>query len=535
MKEIQLLDCTLRDGGYVNDWNFGHDNIVNIFERMISSGVETLEIGFLDERRPYDRNRTIMPDTRSADLIYGHLDKGNTTIVAMIDYGTCGIEHLAPCSESFIDGIRIIFKKHVMREAIDYCRKVKKLGYRVFVQAVSITSYSDREMLDLIDLVNDLKPYALSIVDTYGLLHQDNLLHYFRILNHNLDREIAIGYHSHNNFQLAYSNSIEVIREPADRTVLIDASLYGMGKSAGNLPIELISMYMNTNCGKSYNTSQMLEAIDINIMPFFQKSPWGYNLFYYISASNNCHPSYVRFLMDKLTLSLKSLGEILAGIEPEKKLLYDKDYIEALYRNYQSLECSDEADLEALSGLWRGRSLLLLGPGKNVELQKDRILAHIEKQNPIVISVNYIPEDIAIDYAFLSNSRRYVQLNNRLLEAAQESKKPIRVIATSNVANVKDHFDYTLNYNSLIDPEAEIIDNSFVMLLNVLVRAGIRNAACAGFDGYHYHGDNYFSADMDYQIAREKSLGINQYVIGTLERLKGTLELEFITDSCYVG
>ncbi len=535
MKEIQLLDCTLRDGGYVNDWNFGHDNIVNIFERMISSGVETLEIGFLDERRPYDRNRTIMPDTKSADQIYGRLDKGNTTIVAMIDYGTCGIEHLAPCSESFIDGIRVIFKKHVMREAIDYCRAVKELGYRVFVQAVSITSYSDREMLDLIDLVNDLKPYALSIVDTYGLLHQDNLLHYFRILNHNLDRDIAIGYHSHNNFQLAYSNSIEVIREPADRTVLIDASLYGMGKSAGNLPIELISMYMNTNCEKSYNTSQMLEAIDISVMPFFQKSPWGYNLFYYISASNNCHPSYVRFLMDKHTLSLKSLGAILADIEPEKKLLYDKDYIETLYRNYQSLECNDEADLEALAGLWKDRSLLLLGPGKNVELQKERILDYIGKQNPIVISVNYIPEDIAIDYAFLSNSRRYVQLNNRLLEAAEDSGASIKVIATSNVTNVRDHFDYTLNYNSLIDPEAEIIDNSFVMLLNVLVRAGVRTAACAGFDGYRYHGDNYFSADMDYQIAREKSLGINQYVIDTLARLKGTLDLKFVTDSCYVG
>ena len=535
MREIKLLDCTLRDGGFVNDWNFGHDNIINIFERMISSGVDTLEIGFLDERRPYDRNRTIMPDTQSADRIFGRLDKGQTDIVAMIDYGTCGIEHLAPRAESYIDGIRIIFKKHVMREAIDYCRKVKQLGYEVFVQAVSITSYSDREMLDLIDLVNDLKPYALSIVDTYGLLHQDNLLHYFRILNHNLDREIAIGYHSHNNFQLAYSNSIEILREPADRTVLIDASLYGMGKSAGNLPIELISMYMNTNCGKNYNTSQMLEAIDINIMPFFQKSPWGYNLFYYISASNNCHPSYVRFLMDKHTLSLKSLNAILDSIEPEKKLLYDKDYIESLYRNYQSLECSDEADINELAGQWRGRRLLLLGPGKNVELQKDRIFDYIEKNDPVVIAVNYIPEEIPIDYAFLSNSRRYVQLNNRLLEAAEESKKPIKVIATSNVTNVKDHFDFTLGYNSLIDLDAEIIDNSFVMLLNVLVRTGVRRAACAGFDGYRSQGDNYFSADMDYQIAREKSLGINRYVIDTLNRLKGTLDLEFVTDSCYVG
>lgn len=88
MKQVKLLDCTLRDGGYVNDWNFGHDNMVNIFERLISSGVDILEVGFLDDRRPFDRNRTIMPDTASADRLFGSLDKKNTMLVGMIDYGT---------------------------------------------------------------------------------------------------------------------------------------------------------------------------------------------------------------------------------------------------------------------------------------------------------------------------------------------------------------------------------------------------------------------------------------------------------------
>ena len=144
-----------------------------------------------------------------------------------------------------------------MKEAIAYCREVKQLGYQVYVQAVSITSYSAREILDLIELVNELNPYALSIVDTYGLLHQENLMHYFELFNHNLNREIGIGYHSHNNFQLAYSNSIEVLRETADRRVLIDASLYGMGKSAGNLPLELISMYIciAVNAAKEWTRS----------------------------------------------------------------------------------------------------------------------------------------------------------------------------------------------------------------------------------------------------------------------------------------
>lgn len=533
MKQLKLLDCTLRDGGFVNDWNFGHDNIVNIFERMISSNVDVLEIGFLDERHAFNKNRTMMPDTKSADRIYQKLDKGDAMIVAMIDYGTCGVEHLSPCSESFIDGIRVIFKKHAMVDALSYCKQIQDLGYEVFVQAVSITDYSDREMLDLIDMVNAMNPYALSIVDTYGLLRQENLMHYFEILNHNLNSEIAIGYHSHNNFQLAYSNSIEILSQPAERTIMVDASLYGMGKSAGNLPIELISMYMNSNCQKNYDTSQMLEAIDINIMPFYAKSPWGYNLFYYIAASNNCHPSYVSFLMDKQTLSLKSINVILSRIETGKKLLYNKEHIEQLYVDYQNMECSDKEDLKKLTKLLADKPLLLLGPGKNMEIQKDKIMHYIEETSPIIISVNYIPENISIDYAFLSNSRRYVQLNNRLLELTEDGCGRIKVIATSNVTNVKDHFDYTLNYNSLIDQNAEIIDNSFVMLLNALTEIGVSHAACAGFDGYNSRGDNYFNEDMDYRIGTEKSMGVNRHVIETLKRLKHTLTIEFVTDSHY--
>ena len=85
MAERQLLDCTLRDGGYINDWEFGHANIIEIFERLVSAGVEYIEIGFLDERREFDINRTIMPDTESANKIFKGIDKGNSLVLGMID------------------------------------------------------------------------------------------------------------------------------------------------------------------------------------------------------------------------------------------------------------------------------------------------------------------------------------------------------------------------------------------------------------------------------------------------------------------
>ena len=299
----RLLDCTLRDGGFVNDWEFGHGNIVSIFERLVSSNMDIIEVGFLDERRPFDRNRTIMPNTDAVEKIYGGLDKGQAMIVGMIDFGTCALENIMPCTDSFLDGIRVIFKKKNMKEAIEYCRQIILKGYRMFVQPVSVTSYSDEELLTLVKMVNEIMPFSMSIVDTYGLLHKNNLMHYFNLVNEHLAPGIGIGYHSHNNFQLAYANSIELLALDLQRPITIDGSVFGIGKGAGNAAIELLAMYMNDWAGTAYDINQILEIIDVNIMPIYRQHYWGYSLKYYLAASNDCHPDYVKHLTEKRTLS----------------------------------------------------------------------------------------------------------------------------------------------------------------------------------------------------------------------------------------
>lgn len=162
MAERQLLDCTLRDGGYINDWNFGHANIIEIFRRLVSSGVDYIEIGFLDQRRSFDINRTIMPDTQSANKIFAGIDKGNAVVLAMIDYGTCDIENLQSCQDTFIDGIRVIFKEHLRDEALAFCAKVQRLGYKVFAQMVSVTTYTDEALREYAECCNRVKPFATS-------------------------------------------------------------------------------------------------------------------------------------------------------------------------------------------------------------------------------------------------------------------------------------------------------------------------------------------------------------------------------------
>ena len=299
MKKIGLLDCTMRDGGYINDWNFGHATMMSIYKRLDESGVDFIEIGFLDDRRIYDYDRSIQPNTDCFNKIYAGIEKKHAIPVAMIDYGTCDIENIADAKDSFIEGIRVIFKKEKIDYALPFCRAIKEKGYKLFIQAISITAYSDLEMLEYINKINELHPYAFSIVDTYGLLDNRKMAHYFDLIDNNLHSDIAIGYHDHNNFQLAFSNTMKFMGLETKRTIIGDASVYGMGKSAGNCAIELLAMYMNNTFGTQYDINQYLEIFDTELSQIYNKYYWGYKYNFYISAMQNCHPNYVEYLINK--------------------------------------------------------------------------------------------------------------------------------------------------------------------------------------------------------------------------------------------
>lgn len=533
MKETKnriLLDCTLRDGGYVNDWEFGHDKITEIFQRQVSSGTEIIQVGFLDDRRKFDINRTIMPDTQSANRIFAGLDKGNAIIEAMIDYGTCSLDNIQNCEDTFIDCIKVIFKENLMEEALDYCQELKDKGYKVFANMVNVTTYSDASLKKYAKLVNKVHPFGNAMVDTYGLMHKDQMLHIFEVLDKYIDPDIMMGFHAHNNFQLAYSNSVEYLNYKTERTIVADGTLFGMGKSAGNAPIELLSMYMNEHYGKHYDIAQMLEAIDNSIMEIYRKQYWGYNMKFYIAAAHKVHPNYVSYLLNKKTLSVKQITEILDSITEEKKMMYDAKHIEQLYLDYQSIECDDKETIKELKGIFSDTNVLLLGPGNSMKRQNGIVKKFIEAYKPIIVAVNYVPKDIKVDYVFLTNAKRYTQLLSDLQESIS---KDVNIIATSNVTKTDGKFKYMLNYGALIDLKEEIIDNSLVMLLKAMMELGVKKVNLAGFDGYSKRADNYFDISREYSFVKEKSSYLNAYVKEFLSSNTQNIAVKFITKSLY--
>ena len=533
MRKIGLLDCTLRDGGYVNDWNFGAGSIKSIFSRLDDAGVDAIEVGFIDERRPYDPDRSIYPDTKSVEPVFKDIQKPHALVTAMIDYGTCSIDKIAPASESHIDGIRVIFKKHRQDEALAFIAQIKEKGYKIIINPVSVTSYSDEEMLVLINKINKLDPYLVTIVDTYGLMHSKEVLHYCKLMDDNLKKNIILAYHAHNNFQLAYANSIAVINKIKDRDLIIDGTLFGMGKSAGNACTELIAMYMNEFCGKNYDINQIQEAIDVDITKEFNKKEWGYRPLYYISALHDCHPNYVTQLLDKKTLSVKQINEILEKIpaENDKKLLYDKDLCEKLYNEYQNKTVDDAKAVQELKKQFSGREILLVGPGKSIVDEKAAVDEFILQKHPLVVSVNFLNDDFPIDYVFMGNAKRYSQFFSRIY--AEQDK--VRLICTSNISEAREKIDYIVNFAALAGEKEVIRDNPLVLLLNLLIKLGVKSVHLAGFDGYDNTIEaNYYKEYVPMLYDTKNVLARNDAIKAYLKEIDSKISIRFLTNTRYI-
>lgn len=530
MRKVQILDCTLRDGGFVNDWNFGAGSIVNIIGRLVKAGIDIIEVGFIDNRRQHDINRSIFPNSDSIKPIFKNLDADKSLILGMIDFGTCNIEELTEQKDSVLDGIRVIFKKQHYCEALELCRSIKKKGYKIFVNPVSVTSYSDEEMLNLIEKINELAPHGVAIVDTYGLMHKQELLHYYDLLDKNLISDTKIGYHAHNNFQLAYANSLELIALDSERELIVDTSLFGMGKSAGNTCTELVAMHLNENFGKNYDMYQLLEAIDVDISKEYSKKQWGYTLNHFIAASNDCHPDYVSALIGKKTLSVKAVNEILAQIDSPNKLSFNKILLENIYMEYQNKCIDDSGAYLDLSNKIKNRDILVIAPGKSIETNKAQIQEFINDKDPVVITINFIDDKYCPDYVFMGNSKRYSQFFNKIYMSECNAK----VICSSNISESNRKIDYTFNFNSLINDDNVIRDNPVLMLLKILINMKIRKVYLAGFDGYDNDNVNNYSEEyIPFLYCNDQVVLRNEAIKKFVTSLENDISLEPLTSSRY--
>lgn len=523
MNSLHILDCTLRDGGYCNQWQFGFENTKKITSGLVESGIDIIECGFLTQKVVFDKDVTKFNTVEQLSAVIPQNRNGHM-FVAMMNYGEYNLDDLPGCDGSSIDGIRVAFHKKNMKEALEVCREIQEKGYKVFIQAMVSLSYTDEEFLSLIRMVNELKPYAFYIVDSFGMMKGKDLTRLFYMVEHNLSEDIWIGFHSHNNMQLAYSNAQTLVGVRTNRDLIIDSSVYGMGRGAGNLNTELFIEYLNDNHNKNYSLKPLLIIIDEILNDFYQKNYWGYSLPNYISAAHNAHPNYAGYLDDKKTLTVEDMNEIFDMMDEEKKVSYDKAYIEELYLRYMATGKVQEEHKEELKKALTGKTVILVAPGKSSADEKEKIIAASKDKNALLISVNFDYSYAKTDFIFVSNLRRFKELG---------ADKKSNCIVTSNIP--ADGVYLQTKYKDLINAIEAVSDNAGLMAIKFLMMYGAFEIKLAGFDGYsHDAKENYAEASMEL-ITRNAVLdAMNDGMIAVLKECTKKIRISFLTTPKYV-
>lgn len=524
---VKILDCTLRDGGYVNDWNFGKFNISKIISKLSYANVDIIECGFLNNEYKWTDDFTKFNSIKKIEQVIEN-KKNNSMYVAMINIGEFDINLIDDYEGGVISGLRLAFHKEKKFEAIEYAKELIKKGYKVFIQPMLTNNYSDKELINLINDINSLNPYAFYIVDSFGCIKCSDLKKIVRVVDANLDKNICLGYHAHNNLQLAYSNAQSMVDTELSRDIIIDSSVFGMGRGAGNLNTELFSRYLNEKFNKNYSIHQFLEIIDEVLNSIYIKKYWGYSLSYYLSATFNCHPNYATFLSNKNSLNISEISDVLKMIKDDKKIKFDKNYIEDLYNFYQNNDIDDSRSINILKNNFFNKTILLIGPGNSILYNVDKI-KNVICENTEIISVNFNSKIIDSKYIFISNKKRYK--NIKLDDIDILSKQ---LILTSNINNNDTCNNLIVNYNDLLNEFEYVQDNSLLLLINLLIRCKARNILIAGFDGYSYSNENYFDIELDLPINRESIEVLNKNLKAAINYFSKCIDIESITETKYI-
>lgn len=483
--KIQLLDCTLRDGAYIVDSKFGEPAIKGIISKLQTAGVEIIECGWLkNSEHKFGTTFYHVPD----DLLNYISEKSpNSTYVVMIDWDRYDLEYLPVNDGKSIDAIRVVFPYSKFIEGIEVGKRIKEKGYKVFYQAANTLAYSDDDLARLASAINEAAPVGLSVVDTFGAMYEEDLERILNVLDSRLDSNISLGFHSHNNQQMAFANSMKFIKllENSGRDVIVDSSLCGMGRGAGNATTELVANYLNTKCSHNYDFDAIMDAIDIYMTGFQQNYQWGYSIPYFIAGIYCCHVNNIAYLQNNHRANAHDMRNIIESLEPEDRKKYDYDLLESKYIENQDRHIDDKETVNYLRnefGITESapKKILLIAPGKSSLIHQREIKNFINNEKPVVIAVNALLPEYEYDYLFITNNARYEYAKTTYEDQFEKTAK----ILLSNIKNNPDDKEFIVNYNRAIKRGWPHFDNAVICALRLLDRLHADEVYIAGFDGF---------------------------------------------------
>ena len=282
-RRIKVLDCTIRDGGICNQWDFDHGVVRRVFEALVSAGLDYMEVGYKTQSGLFSRSEVgpwrFCDESDLSQVIRPSALK----IATMVDVGRVGPEDIPAAADSAIDVIRIATYAHQMDDALGLLDHCLEQGYETFMNVMAVSTLAPDEVDTFLVQLAQSGIHNVAIVDSFGALYPYHVRYLVHKYMNYLGESIKVGVHFHNNQQQAFANSIAAIDEGVD---FVDATLHGIGRGAGNCPLELLLFYLDN---PKYDVRPILDLVE-EFASMRDQLRWGYHLPYAISGFFNVHP-----------------------------------------------------------------------------------------------------------------------------------------------------------------------------------------------------------------------------------------------------
>ena len=420
-KKPKILDCTIRDGGYLNDWHFDLKLVRELYRAHSRSGIDFVEIGFRSTEKYFDPKKygpwRFTPETLVSEVVKGI---SGPAVSLMVDFGKVDIEDIPDRKNSIASMYRVAVHKDKALSAVELCNVIADKGYIASIQLMGIVNYTEDDFNQVIGSLQDSKIDYVYFADSYGSLLPSDIK---GILDRLSATGKKIGFHAHNNLQLGFANTLEAIKSGVD---IVDGTVYGIGRGPGNLPIEILLSYLEkTSVKNNYNTIPVLDIIDRYMLDLHKDLKWGYDLSYMLSGMFEVHPYYSKTMVDYRVYSIEDILRTLETVKEMKPVGFKKSILDSIIQSgfvgiptiekdsksdFDSIPVQDLSEFGQVAYLDRhsGRDFLVLANGPTLKEEKEQIDKFIEKYNPIVIGANYLGGLFIPHYHAFSNKKRFM-------------------------------------------------------------------------------------------------------------------------------
>ncbi len=284
-KEIRVMDCTVRDGGLMNNWQFSDEFVRAVYQACLTAGIDYMEIGYKSSESAFSRDE-VGPwkfcDEKDLRRVVGKNDT-SLKLSAMADIGRIAPEDISPAKDSVLDMIRVACYVHQMDKAIALAEHCMERGYEVSINLMAVSKVNELDLDEALQDISKTKVPIVYIVDSFGSMYSMNIQHLVQKYKKALPDK-TLGIHAHNNMQMAMANTVTAIIENCN---MLDATLLGMGRGAGNCPIEILIAFLKN---PKYRLLPLFDVIQNHILPLQKNIDWGYHIPYLITGALNEHP-----------------------------------------------------------------------------------------------------------------------------------------------------------------------------------------------------------------------------------------------------